>query len=127
MTFGCDPSREPAGEHGDGEQGRAGPDRAEHGRVDRDVVGAVGDRDPRDGEQPAGRDGRVVAVLRADRRDQAAHPERERDEAEEADVVVGDDRQPERGEDRDGDEGGDAEVLPGPDLPGARASSRTRG
>ncbi|GAA0438656.1 hypothetical protein Acor_78870 [Acrocarpospora corrugata] len=50
--------------------------------------------------------------------DQAADAEQDGEQAEQADPLVRDDRQAERGQAGNDQQDGDAQVLSGPDLPG---------
>ncbi len=97
---------------------------AEDRRVEGDVVRPVGDGDPRYAPQPD-RSDLVVVVIVVSVAAQAAHEgpdaDAERDQAEEPDPFVRDDRQAEGGDHADHDQGDEPEVLARDDLPGSWA------
>ena len=107
-------------EHGDGEGGLLCTEGAEDRGVDGDVVGAVGDGDGGDTAQPGRHHRGFTVTVVAQTPDQSPDPQRQGQQPEQPDPVLGHYHQSQGGDHADRDQGDQAEVLAGDDLPRPR-------
>lgn len=122
------PDRDAHREYDQGDRDLGRPDRGEEGRVGGQVVSAVDDRERGNAEQAAGGGRRrlLTTSQRPDRGCQVDYAKAQRDEGEQPQPAVRDQREPTADRQRYANQGAVARILPGPDFPEPGAPARPR-